>query len=83
MAEGWKQHGSFGCGLRMTIHESSLGNRMISLVTGERGREPTGAVHVVDPSPLNWLWIQYNTAEELVRVNSDGHVEPAATEEYR
>ncbi len=33
-----------------------------SLITGEgRSREPIGTVHVVDPSPLNWLYITYNT----------------------
>lgn len=29
---------------------------------------PTGMVHVYDPHPLNWLYITYNTVEELVRV---------------
>lgn len=48
---------------------------------GERG-EPAGVVHVVDPSPLNWLWITYNTIEELVRVAPDGRVEPAAMEKH-
>ena len=23
---------------------------------------PVGTVHVVDPSPLNWLWITYNAS---------------------
>ena len=31
-----------------------------------RAHEPVGTVHVVDPSPLNWLHITYNTVEELV-----------------
>lgn len=45
--------------------------------------EPVGTVHVVDPSPLNWLYITYNTVEELVRAAPDGTVEPAAMGGYR
>ncbi len=51
-----------------------------SLVNG--GAEPVGTVYVVDPSPLNWLYITYNTVEEPVRVDHDGKVEPAAMESY-
>ncbi len=50
---------------------------------GGRGREPVGAVNVVDPNELNWLYITYNTVEELVRVDPDGNVEPAAMKSYR
>ncbi len=39
---------------------------------------PVGTIHVVDPSPLNWLYITYNTVEELVRVNPEGKIRPAA-----
>ena len=46
-------------------------------------REPAGTINVVDPSPLNWLYITYNTVEELVRANPDGTIEPAAMEDYR
>lgn len=46
-------------------------------------RSPVGSVHVVDPSPLNWLYITYNTVEELVRVDADGAIEPAAMKSYR
>lgn len=42
-----------------------------------------GTVHVVDPSPLNWLFINYHVVEEPVRVNPDGVIEPAAIEGYR
>lgn len=44
---------------------------------------PVGVVRVVDPSPLNWLYITYNTVEELVRAALDGTIEPAAMEGYR
>ncbi len=44
---------------------------------------PVGTVHVVDPSPLNWLYITYNTVEELVRVNPEGKIRPAAMRRYR
>lgn len=33
---------------------------------------PAGTIHVVDPAPLNWLWVTYNTVEELVRVTPRG-----------
>ncbi len=44
---------------------------------------PVGTIHVVDPSPLNWLYITYNTVEELVRVSPEGITVPAAMESYR
>ena len=49
---------------------------------GRRG-EPVGEVRVVDPSPLNWLYITYNTVEELVRMSPDGSIVPAAMKGYR
>jgi ABC-type transport system substrate-binding protein len=59
-------------------------NKVASLLTGDGGgREPIGTVYVVDPSPLNWLYITYNTVEELVRVSPAGLVEPAAMTAYR
>ena len=57
--------------------------KRLSAVMAKGGRVPAGTVHVVDPSPLNWLWITYNTVEELVRVDPDGYVEPAAMRAYR
>lgn len=48
----------------------------------ERG-EPRGTIHVVDPNPLNWLYITYNTVEEPVRVTKQGKVRPAAMSRYR
>ena len=40
-------------------------------------------MHVVDPSPFNWLYITYNTVEELVRVNPEGKIRPAAMRSFR
>lgn len=37
----------------------------------------------MDPSPLNWLYITYNTVEELVRAAPEGTIEPAAMSGYR
>ena len=37
----------------------------------------------MDPHPLNWLYITYNTVEELVRADKDGLIEPAAMENFR
>jgi ABC-type transport system substrate-binding protein len=60
-----------------------LARKAASLVTGEARSEPVGTLHVVDPSALNWLWITYNTVEELVRVGQSGLIEPAAMSGYR
>ncbi len=58
--------------------------KVTSLITGKGRRgEPAGTVHVVDPSPLNWLYITYNTVEELVRVSPEGITVPAAMKGYR
>ena len=46
-------------------------------------RGPVGTVRVVDPSPLNWLHITYNTVEELVRLTTQGKIRPAAMRRYR
>ncbi|GAC1629971.1 MAG: hypothetical protein NVS4B2_12770 [Chloroflexota bacterium] len=40
-------------------------------------RAPTGTINVVDPSPLNWLFITWNTMEEPIRVDQEGRVVPA------
>lgn len=39
-------------------------------------------VTVVDPSPLNWLWITWNTMEEPVRVDHNGRTQPALAESW-
>jgi ABC-type transport system substrate-binding protein len=36
---------------------------------------------VVDPHPLNWLFITWNTMEEPVRTDEEGHIVGAAMEE--
>ena len=59
----------------------SLIEKVTSLLPGTR--EPVGTIHVVDPSPANWLYINYHVDEELVRVAPDGHIEPAAMQSYR
>ncbi len=45
--------------------------------------EPTGRIKVVDPNALNWLYITYNTVEELVRVDQTGKIQPAVMKSYR
>jgi ABC-type transport system substrate-binding protein len=42
-----------------------------------------GAVHVVDPNPLNWLFITWNIAEEPVRTDTEGHLICAAMADWR
>jgi len=41
--------------------------------TAEKRRTPIGTLRVVDPSPLNWLFITWNTMEEPIRTDHDGH----------
>jgi ABC-type transport system substrate-binding protein len=42
--------------------------------------EPVGTVHVIDPSPLNWLFITWNTMEEPIRIDEGGRVVYALAE---
>lgn len=51
---------------------------MSALTSRDERQKPAGTVQVVDPSPLNWLYINYHVVEELIRVNPRGHIEPAA-----
>ncbi|MDP9398912.1 MAG: ABC transporter substrate-binding protein [Actinomycetota bacterium] len=44
---------------------------------------PTGTIHIVDPSPLNWLFITWNTMEEPVRTDQDGRIVHALAESSR
>lgn len=51
--------------------------------TDSSWRAPTGTIHVVDPSPLNWLFITWNTMEEPIRVDRDGRIVPALSTDAR
>src|SRR4051812_19376962 len=42
---------------------------------------PVGTVHVFDPHPLNWLFITWNTMEEPVRTDHEGHIVLALAED--
>ncbi len=54
-----------------------------SLAAPQKGAAAGQPIWVVDPSPVNWLWITWNTMEELVRVNKDGKPELALAESYK
>jgi ABC-type transport system substrate-binding protein len=54
-----------------------------NIVSAVRTREPKGKVQVVDHSPFNWLYITYNTVEELIRTDEKGHITPAAMKNFR
>ena len=41
---------------------------------------PVGTVNVYDPHPLNWLFITWNTMEEPIRTDPDGHIVMALAE---
>ena len=58
----------------------SLIENAISAVTTHA---PRGEIQVVDHSPLNWLYIIYNTVEELVRTDENGHLTPAAMQSFK
>jgi hypothetical protein len=48
----------------------------------EGRRTPVGTVHVVDPNPLNWLFITWNTMEEPVRTDEQGRIVGAAEQHW-
>jgi ABC-type transport system substrate-binding protein len=51
--------------------------------TARLTRTPVGTIQIVDPHPLNWLYITWNTMEEPVRTDARGHLVGAAMEESR
>lgn len=53
----------------------------VPLANAEWGPENT--VTVVDPSPVNWLSVTWNTMEELLRVDSKGDPQPALAESWK
>ena len=55
---------------------------ILNRVFGQR-RAPVGALKVCDPSRLNWLYVTYNTVEELVRVSPAGWTVPAAMKAHK
>lgn len=54
-----------------------------NIVSTVKPHNPKGMIYVVDRSPLNWLYITYNTVEELVRADKNGHLVPAAMKSYK
>lgn len=44
--------------------------------------KPIGKIHVVDPSPLNWLFVLFNTMEELVRADREGYITPSLASNF-
>jgi len=54
-----------------------------SLAAPQKGAAAEAPIWVVDPSPVNWLWITWNTMEELVRVDKDGKQEMGLAESYK
>lgn len=52
----------------------------VSLGMAAASAAANDVVTVVDPSPVNWLWVTWNTMEETVRVNSDGRSTPSLAE---
>jgi ABC-type transport system substrate-binding protein len=46
----------------------------------EISHSPKGMIYVVDLSPLNWLYILFNTMEEAVRADPTGAIIPSLSE---
>lgn len=44
---------------------------------------PTGMIYVVDPSPLNWLFVLFNIMEEPVRADRSGRITPNLAKSHR
>jgi hypothetical protein len=62
----------------------SLSSQPAQQTAAEQGqRTPVGTLNVVDPKPLNWLFITWNTIEEPVRTNERGHITGALMETSR
>lgn len=50
---------------------------------GPRLPIPCGTIFVYDPTPLNWLYVLFNTMEEPVRADREGHLVPSLTEDWK
>lgn len=59
------------------------GQGMQQAAAEEAQRTPVGTIHVVDPHPLKWLFITWNTMEESVRTDERGHIVGAVMENSR
>jgi hypothetical protein len=57
--------------------------RMLQQLVGRVRRGPRGTVRVVDPNPLNWLYITYSPVEEAVRITKGAKVRLATMSRYR
>jgi len=60
----------------------SIAEKVVTALKGPGAASPAGVIRISDGNALNWLYITYNTVEELVRVNPDGVVEPAAMKNF-
>src|SRR3712207_9585347 len=88
---GWMlQHDRAGMGSVSILADKAKGKRrsMASQTSGQTAAEqgqrtPVGTIHVVDPNPLNWLFITWNTMEETVRTDERGHIVGAVMEDSR
>jgi ABC-type transport system substrate-binding protein len=49
----------------------------------DRMARPSGTIRVVDPSPLNWLYVLFNTMEEAVRADHAGRIIPSLATNWK
>jgi ABC-type transport system substrate-binding protein len=62
---------------------AAVGVGLSLAVSGPALAKDYPTVTVVDPSPLNWLWITWNTMEEALRVDHNGRIQPALAESWQ
>src|SRR4028118_850746 len=81
IARAWALVAFLPAGRRKRRSMASHTSRQTATQQGQR--MPVGTIHVVDPSPLNWLFITWNTMEEPVRTDERGHIVGAVMEDSR
>ncbi len=75
--------GSLGGAVPSPAAPSPAAASSASSASSGSSRRPVGTVHIKDPSPLNWLFITWNTVEEPVRTDAEGHIVPAVLTDFR
>lgn len=67
---------------RLALRASTMAVAMAAAGGALAAPSPENTVTVVDPSPVNWLSITWNTMEEAVRVDHDGLMQPSLAESW-
>ena len=73
------------------MHKLVVGSIILLLVTfgwgdrsvGEQVSVPRGELRIVDKSPVNWIWIAFNSLEHLIELDKDGKLVPGLATGWR